>query len=156
MTKPTCDKCQNVFSRLADKRYHQQNCGESVCVSCGARFSNHLKLWLHDNIHKEIYKCKSCSKCFSTKQALDRHRATHNLDKSFQCSKCSQLFTIKTNLTRHMEKTSCGINISRLLHGKHTVYTVSQKLWYILQYFHVLNGIIYNVMSRLFFMTIQC
>lgn len=101
---PTCDKCQKVFSRLADKRYHQQNCGESVCVSCGAIFSNHLKLRLHENIHKEIYKCQSCSKCFSTKQALDRHKATHNSIKAFQCSKCSQLFTIKPNLTRHMKK----------------------------------------------------
>ena len=99
-----CDKCHKVFSRLADKRYHQRNCGESKCVSCGAVFSTKLKLKQHENIHKELHKCQSCSKCFCTKQALDRHKATHSSVKSFQCNKCNQLFTIKTNLTRHMKK----------------------------------------------------
>ena len=102
--KPTCEKCQKVFSRQADRRYHQQNCGEHVCPSCESKFSDGIKLRSHENIHKEKYKCESCQKCFGTKQALVRHEAVHNKEKSYQCNKCNQLFTIKTNLTRHIKK----------------------------------------------------
>ena len=93
-----------LFTRQADKRYHEENCGEHVCPSCGSKFSNGIKLRLHENIHEEKYKCQSCQKYFGTKQALERHEAIHNTEKSYQCNKCNQLFTFKTNLTRYVKK----------------------------------------------------
>ena len=102
--KYECSKCNASFTRLADKRYHEDRCGTSVCLSCGAHFSNLLKLRIHQRVHDETNKCQICKKCFGTKQSLERHKLVHTDEKAFECDICKQEFTLKCNHKRHMKR----------------------------------------------------
>ena len=98
-----CKKCSKKFSRRSDMMYHQRRCGKVKCKECFKEFTDEIQLNVHSRIHGELFKCSTCSKCFSTQQGLKRHEVSHSTYRGFCCEICKVEFSLKTNLRRHMK-----------------------------------------------------
>ena len=61
--------------------------------------------WLSDHIadKSKPHKCQVCSKCFTTKQVLERHNLIHKGERLFVYEKCGKDFNKKCNLKCHQK-----------------------------------------------------
>ncbi|KAG5675157.1 hypothetical protein PVAND_005083 [Polypedilum vanderplanki] len=108
-----CTECEEIFSSKSELEKHFQKCHDEeekdqfMCSYCGKILMTERNLKLHIHaIHKNLrYDCTVCSKSFTYKSAMYRHRdREHGKGKIFQCDKCPQRVGTKHELILHNER----------------------------------------------------
>ena len=99
-----CTKCERLFKRHNDGRYHEKSCGlEHECSICNKRFSSRKTLVTHNRSHTDDFMCTICQKKFTSKAHLKRHQEQH-VDSKENCNICGGTFKNKNSLSSHVKK----------------------------------------------------
>ena len=74
------------------------------CKQCSKEFSTSSGLFYHKIIHsqKTPYQCKFCPKAFGRKYSLNRHMQIHTRERPHKCKYCSKTFTQSHHLRCHL------------------------------------------------------
>ncbi|XP_053389762.1 gastrula zinc finger protein XlCGF71.1-like [Mercenaria mercenaria] len=102
-----CQICENVYKRKDSLTRHMKIHQEHVffiCSKCTTFFDNETALATHKSQkHADNYLCVQCGKCYSSKQVMERHAATHDdSSKANQCPVCDKTLSDKIRLKAHM------------------------------------------------------
>ena len=96
------------FIKLVDQ-YTTQKFAEECTELLKHRFKNVNKRKLlegneeHSKQQKGLFECKTCSKIFSSKQGVTRHKArVHENQNEFKCKSCDYVSSDKSNFERHV------------------------------------------------------
>ncbi|XP_047491966.1 zinc finger protein 37-like [Penaeus chinensis] len=95
-----CDICEKSFltadSLVKHKKLHK-----------GKKKNIKRKASCHafDITHIKQFKCRQCSKVFTTKSKAEDHERTHTGEKPFECDICGTCFRQKSNLSSHKRVT---------------------------------------------------
>ena len=88
------------------------------CDQCELSFATKWHQKRHiDRIHSslEIFDCKKCSQCFTTKRLLRSHTVKEHLKGRIECKQCDKKFNRDKNLELHTSTNHTGIeNITKL------------------------------------------
>lgn len=114
-----CDICQKPFRTIAAKERHQErkSCTKSgmktallVCkyedCNYSTRYHNSLRYHVK-SIHEKLksFKCKFCSKAFTSKHQALRHEETHDKNRErHPCNECNKTFLRIGALERHRKQ----------------------------------------------------
>lgn len=94
-----CDLCDKSFfttdSLVKHKKLHKGKKNMKRKPGCPAFDITHIK----------HFKCRQCSKVFTTKSKADDHERTHTGEKPFECDICGTCFRQKSNLSSHKRVT---------------------------------------------------
>ncbi|KAG7170844.1 Zinc finger protein 431-like [Homarus americanus] len=97
---PKCDMCEKSFlttdSLIKHKKLHK-----------GKKKNGKRKpgCQAFDITHIKQFKCRQCSKVFTTKSKAEDHERTHTGEKPFECDICGTCFRQKSNLSSHKRVT---------------------------------------------------
>ena len=76
------------------------------CDLCSKQYSNKYNLSRHKaDTHRNSYRCSKCSKLFSTNQYFKLHTKTCVLAKKHRCQVCQKNFSTVWSLKRHIDCT---------------------------------------------------
>ncbi|CAD5112396.1 DgyrCDS1617 [Dimorphilus gyrociliatus] len=114
-----CDVCQKPFRTLAAKERHQEkkscakNGMKTSLLACkyddcnySTRYHNSLRYHVK-SAHEKLksFKCKSCSKAFTSKHQVLRHEETHDNNRErYECKECNKTFLRIGALERHRKQ----------------------------------------------------
>ena len=70
------------------------------CQLCKCKFFTLAKLRSHHTTDHGIVQCKSCSKCFNSKEALEQHMQQHTTDQ-WICDSSGKIFQYESRLLQH-------------------------------------------------------
>ena len=70
------------------------------CQLCNRKFFTLAELKSHHTTDHGIVKCKSCSKCFNSKEALEQHMQQHTVEQ-WICDSCGKGFQYKSHMLQH-------------------------------------------------------
>src|SRR6218665_1927120 len=105
-TELKCPKCNEVFRKATQLRYHLtlcQNVRAVKCQVCQRLFHNQKKLDKHMRCHtgEKPYQCPQCDKCFSSCKYLVYHVQCHSDSKPYVCDVCGKGFEAEAFLRKH-------------------------------------------------------
>ena len=94
-----CPICGSKFTHVFKKNSLLKYCGKLLnCEIYGKLFNPKQALVGHHNVkHVEKFICDLCGKCCKNVSKFDRHKMTHNVEKSFTFPKCGKKFVQKDN-----------------------------------------------------------
>nr|XP_036881567.1 zinc finger protein 678-like [Manis javanica] len=74
------------------------------CKECTKSFTSRTSLIVHQRTHsgEKPYKCKECGKTFKWGSCLTEHERIHSGQKPYKCKECSKSFTRSSHLTEHL------------------------------------------------------
>ncbi|XP_033231753.1 zinc finger and BTB domain-containing protein 41-like [Belonocnema kinseyi] len=117
--KSKCEKCARRYRNKKDLISHQKyECDvipQFKCKFCDKRFKRKTNLWRHtDIVHQKTssnktlstrLKCDKCSRSYTTKSALNRHKRVQHegITRQFTCDDCGYETRDKVNLYRHIK-----------------------------------------------------
>lgn len=128
-TPLNCTLCGKEFTSRTLLTWHVETHGLSSdsfnCDVCEKSFLNADSLIKHKKLHKgkkknvkrktgcqafnithfKHFKCRQCSKVFTTKSKAEDHERTHTGEKPFECDICGTCFRQKSNLSSHKRVT---------------------------------------------------
>eukprot|EP01084_Bolivina_argentea_P207404 353863_1 len=86
------------------QRVHSNNCFK--CRICSKKFTTNCTFQKHQSLHfrEKPFNCHFCNKCFKKKNVLSDHIRSHTGEKPFQCNICWKSFSIKQNLKVHKRR----------------------------------------------------
>lgn len=79
-----------------------------VCGVCSKAFTHRKILRRHRRFHtgEKPYSCPACSKTFALRKSLRRHRRFHTGERPHVCSVCTKSFRLRENLKAHLRSHS--------------------------------------------------
>ncbi|CAG9860591.1 unnamed protein product [Phyllotreta striolata] len=100
-------------SGTIDDREDDEDISESRCYVCDQIFNDVDILDEHliskHNYRRDEYQCNYCSKAYSYRPCLIKHRAIkHGETKKYHCENCPKVFTDPSNLQRHIRTHHVG------------------------------------------------
>lgn len=115
--KLNCDICKKTFSGKYGLKVHMRmhvGINPYKCEICELRFYRNDILQIHMSkmhrvncVNKHIY-CNECSKQFSTKSTLMRHKMIHSNEKLYTCNKCQKSYSRKDSFITHFRSKHSG------------------------------------------------
>lgn len=57
----------------------------------------------HDSVNMALFRCKNCTKCYTTEKSLQRHMLIHD-EKKFVCNVCNMKFFRPDRLKSHRDR----------------------------------------------------
>ena len=114
-----CSTCGKTFKYYSDLKKHEpiHNLERKwVCCDCGKRFKTYPPLRKHvirhtkDDKALRLVMCEHCSRCFYTKQALEKHiKCIHQSGKyKFVCHTCPKHYINKRHFKMHQKEYHSG------------------------------------------------
>lgn len=109
---PETDQFDFIINEIL-KKPSNDNSGSSRLALVAEEISMQQNFWTQSESNQEtnVWTCDICSKQFSTKQILQRHRiATHDQNKDFKCDQCNTWFSSSNNheLIKHVNEVHNG------------------------------------------------
>ncbi|XP_021965034.2 zinc finger protein interacting with ribonucleoprotein K [Folsomia candida] len=112
LTNPTpfqCTLCDAVLSNSSQLKTHLSTVHKMgkrslPCGTCGALFSRHASLLVHQKIHSDSFVGHECTVCglrCMSKAVLAVHMGKHATTKQFVCEVCGKSFTYQKGLRLH-------------------------------------------------------
>ena len=105
--KPTCPKCNKVFSTKSSmKRRMQFHTGQfrNYCDICRKGFADVTNYREHMRSHEgSKYQCQYCSKVFVARKTYKYLKSFHTGQYRFRCNKCGTGFNEKIKFDRHQK-----------------------------------------------------
>ncbi|XP_057325942.1 zinc finger protein 568 [Microplitis mediator] len=126
----------NLGSLTKDKDLNQVCCENGFnCPTCGKNFRKEQHVTQHLKTHEaKQWECDICSKMFTTKYFLKKHKRLHSGEMPYKCNICSKTFTFQQSYHKHRlyhkdDKphtcTTCGRSFKELstLHNHERIHT---------------------------------
>ncbi|XP_050725339.1 zinc finger protein 208-like [Eriocheir sinensis] len=101
----TCHICLKQFKRQRPLNDHLMRTHSSsllVCPYCSKTFQKHTELKAHKLKHRREYPCSSCSRSYSSNEALVNHHLVHHAEATLLCHVCSEPFARQLHLKNHL------------------------------------------------------
>ncbi|KAM8703031.1 hypothetical protein ACLKA7_005384 [Drosophila subpalustris] len=107
-----CPQCQKCFAKAFSLRLHSKIHSKQTqfkCSQCPKIFAKEFLLQRHiQRVHvgPKPHSCPTCSKCFVSVRALQKHLPQHSDARPYKCDQCPRAFKSSDVLRGHMVKHS--------------------------------------------------
>ncbi|XP_045156629.2 zinc finger protein 62-like [Mercenaria mercenaria] len=111
-SKYTCAACELYFETSLDYRNHikSHDCKQDGrrIYECKHKFYHLKSFQKHQQLDNKCYPCKTCNRCFSTREDQMNHSQIHVQNRQYTCPYCDLSFNVDSNCHRHIKQVHNG------------------------------------------------
>ncbi|KAL0970053.1 hypothetical protein UPYG_G00236490 [Umbra pygmaea] len=103
--RPCSVRLEDVQRRLKLARLGNRNLRICFCTDCGKAFARKRHLRWHQRLShtgEKPYSCSQCTRIFSLRKNLAKHKRFHTGEKPYSCNHCEKSFRCNAKLKTHM------------------------------------------------------